>query len=37
MLAKVMQAHLRSRGLIIAATHGAIGLPRARQLRLGRA
>jgi heme exporter protein A len=37
MLAKVMQAHLRNRGLIVAATHGAIGLPRARQLRLGRA
>jgi heme exporter protein A len=37
MLAKVMRAHLGGRGLIIAATHGAIGLPRAKQLRLGRA
>jgi heme exporter protein A len=37
MLAKVMQAHLRGRGLIVAATHGTIGLPHARQLRLGRA
>jgi heme exporter protein A len=36
MLAKVMQAHLRGRGLIVAATHGTIGLPHARQLRLGR-
>lgn len=35
MLAKVMQAHLRGRGLIIAATHGTVGLPDARQLRLG--
>jgi heme exporter protein A len=37
MLAKVMRAHLGSRGLIVAATHGTIGLPHARQLRLGRA
>lgn len=36
-LAKIMRAHLRGRGLIVAATHGTIGLPRARQLRLGRA
>lgn len=36
-LAKIMRAHLHGRGLIVAATHGTIGLPRARQLRLGRA
>jgi heme exporter protein A len=35
MLAKVMRAHLRGRGLIVAASHGPIGLPRARQLQLG--
>lgn len=36
-LGKIMRAHLRNRGLIIAASHGAIGLLRAKQLRLGRA
>jgi heme exporter protein A len=36
-LTKLMRAHLRSRGLIIAAGHGPIGLPRAKELRLGRA
>ena len=36
-LTKLMRAHLRSRGLIIAASHGAIGLGRAKELRLGRA
>jgi heme exporter protein A len=36
-LVKIMRAHLRSRGLIVAATHGGIGLPGAKQLRLGRA
>lgn len=36
MLAKIMRAHLRGRGLIIAASHGPIGLPRAKDLRLGR-
>jgi heme exporter protein A len=36
MLARLMRAHLRGRGLIIAASHGPIGLPRAKQLRLGR-
>jgi hypothetical protein len=32
-----MRAHLRGRGLIVAATHGGIGLSGAKQLRLGRA
>jgi heme exporter protein A len=36
-LVKIMRAHLRNRGLIIAATHGGIGLSSAKQLRLGRA
>jgi heme exporter protein A len=36
-LVKIMRAHLRSRGLIVAATHGGIGLSGAKQLRLGRA
>jgi heme exporter protein A len=35
MLTKVMRTHLHGRGLIVAATHGAIGLPRSKQLRLG--
>lgn len=34
-LAGVMQAHLAEGGLILAATHGAIGLETARELRLG--
>jgi heme exporter protein A len=36
-LIKLMRAHLRGRGLIIAASHGPIGLPRAKELRLGHA
>jgi heme exporter protein A len=36
-LVKIMRAHLRSRGLIVAATHGGIGLSGAKRLRLGRA
>jgi heme exporter protein A len=32
-----MQAHLAEGGLILAATHGAIGLEDARELRLGEA
>jgi heme exporter protein A len=36
-LTKLMRAHLRGRGLIVAASHGPIGLARARELRLGRA
>jgi heme exporter protein A len=36
-LAELMQRHLAGRGLIIAATHGPIGLERARELRLGAA
>jgi heme exporter protein A len=36
-LSKIMRTHLRNRGLIVAAGHGAIGLLRAKQLRLGRA
>lgn len=36
-LTKLMRAHLRGRGLIIAASHGPIGLGRAKELRLGRA
>ena len=34
-LAGGMQAHLAEGGLIMAATHGAIGLESARELRLG--
>jgi heme exporter protein A len=34
-LADLMQAHLTSGGLIVAATHGPIGIPGARELRLG--
>ena len=37
MLAGLMQQHLAGGGLIIAATHGPIGLDRAKELRLGRA
>jgi heme exporter protein A len=37
MLTALMQAHLTSGGLIVAASHGPIGLKRPRQLRLGRA
>jgi heme exporter protein A len=36
-LATVMRKHLRSGGLIVAASHGPIGISGARQLRLGRA
>ena len=36
-LAKLIRAHLRGRGIIIAASHVAIGLGRAKELRLGRA
>jgi heme exporter protein A len=36
-LAGLMQAHLAEGGLILAATHGAIGLEDARELRLGEA
>jgi heme exporter protein A len=36
-LVKIMRAHLRSRGLIVAATHGGIGLSGAKRLRLGQA
>lgn len=36
-LAELMQRHLSGRGMIIAATHGPIGLERARELRLGAA
>lgn len=36
-LTKLMRAHLRGRGLIVAASHGPIGLGRAKELRLGRA
>lgn len=35
MLGGVMRAHLKSGGLIVAASHGPLGLPRARRLRLG--
>jgi heme exporter protein A len=35
MLAALMQAHLAGGGLILAATHGAIGLERVSELRLG--
>jgi heme exporter protein A len=34
-LAELMQAHLASGGLILAATHGALGLDDAQELRLG--
>jgi heme exporter protein A len=34
-LAELMRAHLAAGGLIVAATHGAIGVERARELRLG--
>jgi heme exporter protein A len=34
-LAELMRAHLNGGGMIVAATHGAIGLDRARELRLG--
>ena len=36
-LADLMQRHLASGGMIIAAAHGAIGLTRARELKLGEA
>jgi heme exporter protein A len=36
-LADLMRKHLRSGGLIVAASHGPIGIPRAKRLRLGRA
>jgi heme exporter protein A len=36
-LTKLMRAHLRGRGLIVAASHGSIGLGRTKELRLGRA
>jgi heme exporter protein A len=36
-LAGLMRKHLRSGGLIVAASHGPIGIPSAKQLRLGRA
>jgi heme exporter protein A len=35
MLAKLMRAHLRGRGLIVAASHGPIGLAATRELKLG--
>jgi heme exporter protein A len=34
-LARLMQLHLKSGGLILAASHGPVGLPRARELRMG--
>jgi heme exporter protein A len=34
-LAELMRAHLASGGMIVAATHGPIGLERARELKLG--
>jgi heme exporter protein A len=34
-LAELMREHLAGGGLIVAATHGPIGLPRAKELRLG--
>jgi heme exporter protein A len=37
LFAEVMREHLRSGGLIVAATHAALGLERARTLRLGTA
>ncbi len=36
-LAELMRDHLHAGGMIIAATHGAIGLERARELKLGSA
>jgi heme exporter protein A len=36
-LAELMQAHLATGGLILVATHGPLGLDRARELRLGAA
>jgi heme exporter protein A len=36
-LAALMRAHLRGGGIIVAASHGPIGLKRAKQLRLGKA
>ena len=36
MLADLMRAHLAGRGLIVAATHGPIGLDGAKELPLGR-
>jgi heme exporter protein A len=36
LLADLMRAHLARNGLILAATHSAIGLDRAKELRLGR-
>jgi heme exporter protein A len=36
-LAQLMREHLRTGGMIIAAAHGAIGLERARELKLGSA
>jgi heme exporter protein A len=36
-LAKLMRAHLSGGGMIVAATHGTIGLERARELKMGRA
>jgi len=35
MLAELMRAHLAGRGLIVAATHGPIGLEGAKELALG--
>ena len=37
MLAGLMRQHLSGGGLIVAATHGPIGLERAKELRLGAA
>jgi heme exporter protein A len=34
-LAELMQIHLLDGGMVIAAAHGAIGLERARELKLG--
>jgi heme exporter protein A len=34
-LSELMREHLASGGMIVAATHGAIGLDRARELKLG--
>jgi len=36
-LAEMMQSHLRDRGLVIAASHGPLGLENSRELRLGAA
>jgi heme exporter protein A len=35
MLGALMRSHLKTGGIIVAASHGPIGLPRARRLRLG--